>query len=174
MANVNYPRGFQPVGTWEGGNVPTRIMVKAAADGTALGNGDLVDISGAADTIVQGALGGPFVGVCKSFGAASTLTTHPVIQLTANTILEGQDDGDTNLIAAAAEGLNASIIVAAANSTDNLSRMEIDSSTEATTATLDLNLLRPVPRPGNTVGSSFADWFVRVNDLRWSDLKAGV
>ena len=174
MANVDRPHGFPPVDAWDGSNFPTRTMIKALADTTAVGIGDLVDISGAADTIVQGALGGPFVGVAMSFGAASTLTTHPVIRLTAGTILEGQDDGDTNLIAAAGEGLNASIVVAAANSTTGLSGMEIDSSTEANTSTLDLNLLRPAPRVGNTVGSSFADWFVRVNDLRWSDLKAGL
>lgn len=174
MANLDFPRGFIPVGAWDGGNFRTRVMTKVVGDTTAMGINDLVDITGEADTITQGALGGPFVGVSRSFSAASTASTHPVIYLTPYTVLEAQDDGDSNLIPAAAEGLNASIVVAAANSTNQLSNMEIDSSTEAATNTLDLCLLRPVPRVGNTVGSSFADWFVRVNDLRWSDLKVGV
>ena len=173
MANVDFPRGFPPVGSWDGGNFRTRVMTKKT--GTAIGINDLVDITGAADGVKQAALGGPFVGVSKKFGAATnTDATHPVIFLTPYTVCESQDDGTTNLIAAAQEGLNASIVVAAANSTTGLSGQEIDSSTEAATNTLDLCLLRPVPRVGNTVGSSFADWFVRINDLRWSDLKVGL
>lgn len=174
MANLDDPRGFVPVGAWDGGNFRTRVMTKDASDGSAIGINDLVDVDGTANGVTQGTANAEgqspklaFIGVARSFGAASTLSTHPVIYLTHGTVLEGQTN-DVG-IAAADEGLNADIVVAAANATDLKSRMEINGGGEATTNTLDINLLRPVPRVGNDVGSANADWFIRVNRLRHTD-----
>lgn len=174
MANVDNPSGFLPVAEWSGGGFSVREMTKDAADATAIGINDLVDIDGSADGVAQGAAGGPFWGVSRSFGAASTLTTHPCIRLTGQTVLSAQEDSVGGAIAAASEGLAADVIVAAADTTSGLSQMEIDSNTAATTSTLDVRLLRPVPSADNTVASNNARWFVSVNDLRISDLKAGV
>lgn len=157
-----------------GGHFYTRVYDKAAADGNAIGINDLVDITGAADTIARGAAGGPFLGVSRSYGAASTLTSHPTLLLTQSTICVAQEDSVGGAIAAASEGLNADVIVAAPSATTQLSAMEIDSNTAATTNTLDVRLLQPLPVADNTVASANAQWLVTINDLRIADLKAGV
>lgn len=174
MANVDRPHGFLPVADFGGGGFYTRIMTKDAADTVAIGQNDLVDHDGSADGVAQGAAGGPFLGVARDYGAASTLTSHGVIHLPQSNICEAQEDSVGGAIAAASEGLAANVIVAAADATSGMSQMEIDSNTAATTATLDLRLLQPVPAPDNTVASSFARWLVNVQDLRLGDLKAGV
>lgn len=174
MANVDGPFGFLPVEDESGGHFSTRVYIKAAADGVVLGINDLVDVTGAADTIARGAAGGPFVGSNRAFGAASTLTSHPVLKLLPSTVCVAQEDSVGGAIAAASEALNADVIVADASTTTGLSAMEIDSNTAATTSTLDLRLLRPYPSPDNTVAVANAKWLVKVNDLREHDLKAGV
>lgn len=174
MANVDSPFGFVPIEDESGGHFYSRVYIKAAADAVPLGINDLVDVTGAADTVAQGAAGGPFTGVNRAYGAASTLTSHPVIKLTPSTVCVAQEDGVGGAIAAASEALMADVIVATASATTGLSAMEVDSSTAATTATLDLRLLRPYPAPDNTVAVTNAKWCVKVNDLRELDLKAGV
>jgi len=86
-------------------------------------------------------------------------------------LLEAQEDSVGGAIAAASEQLNADVIVAAA--VQGISQMEIDSNTAATTATLDLSLYQIAPYVGNAQGNQ-ARWFVRLNDLRYGDLKAGI
>lgn len=174
MANVDAPFGFLPVEDEAGGHFYTRVYAKAAGDATAIGINDLVDVTGAADTVAQGVAGGPFTGVSRAYGAASTATTHPVLKLNPSTVCVAQEDSVGGAIAAASEALNADVIVAAASATTGLSAMEVDSSTAATTNTLDTRLLRPYPAPDNTVAVANAKWLVKVNDLRELDLKAGV
>lgn len=172
MANDDAPHGFIPVAQMDGGDPQIRVYVKAAADATLLGRFDLVDITGAADTVARAAGGGPFLGTTLASGAASTLTDQPTVICSQQTVLEAQEDSVGGAIAAASEGLNATVIVAAA--VNGISAMEIDSSTVATTATLDCRLLQPAPYVGNAVASANARWFVTLNDLRIGDLKAGV
>lgn len=171
MANTNAPFGFRFSCQLDGGDPVLREYIHAAGDATALGRGDLVDITGAADTVAQAAAGGPFVGIVNNQAAASTLVTCPVLLLSTRTLVYAQEDSVGGAIAAASEGLNADVIVAAAS--NGISQMMIDSSTAATTATLDTRLFDIFPRVGNAQGTS-AVWRVLVNDLRFGDLKAGV
>ena len=152
----------------DGGDAQIREYVKAAADATLLGRFDLVDITGAADTVARSAAGGPFVGSTLAAGAASTLTNQPTLIASQRTVFEAQENGNTG---AASEGLNADVVVAAA--VNGLSQMQINSATAATTATLDSRLLAIAPYVGNAAGTN-ARWFVLLNDLRYGDLKAGV
>jgi len=171
MANDDAPHGFRFVAQLDGGDPQIRVFVKAAADGTLLGKWDLVDVTGAEDVVARGAAGGPFVGPTLAAGAASTLTNQPTIICSERTLLEAQEDSVGGAIAAASEQLNADVIVAAA--VQGISQMEIDSNTAATTATLDLSLYQIAPYVGNAQGNQ-ARWFVRLNDLRYGDLKAGI
>ena len=174
MANADARYGFRWAQHYSGGDPVVRQYIHAAADAAAIGKGDLVDITGAADTVARGAAGGPFVGLSLSYTAASLLANIDTIILDERSVLHAQEDGVGGAIAAASEGLNADVIVAVPSATTQLSGMEIDSSTVATTSTLDLRLLGPLPAPDNTVASDAAKWLVLVNDLRFGDLKAGV
>jgi hypothetical protein len=175
VANTDNPFGFLPVAQLGGGDEVYRIYTHALADTTAIGIGDLVDITGAADTVTQAAGGGPFLGSAHAYVAASTLSTDvPVHIANPRSVYVAQEDSDTSILAAADEGENATVIVAAVNTTSGRSQMEIDSDTVTVTATFDLRLLEPAPYVDNTVASSNAKWFVLINDLRFGDLKAGV
>ena len=175
MANVDNPFGFLPVADEGGGGFYTRMYIHAAADTVALGIGDLVDITGAADTVAQAVAGGPFLGVSRAHTLASVLqSNHPVVKLNQTMVLVGKEDSVGGAIAAASEGLNCDIIVTTtASTTTGLSGMEIDSSTAATTSTLDSRLLGLYASPDNAQGVD-ARWLIKINDLREADLKAGL
>lgn len=162
MANTNAPRGFRPVANLLGGGEYIRTYIHPATDGTAIGKWDLVTTTGAADTVEQFDAGDPILGVALNYTALSVASGSlgvPVMYTNYWTVLEAQEDSDGGSIAAASEGLNCTVIVAAANTTTGLSQMMLDSSSVATTSTLDVRLLQPSPRVGNTVASSYCLWF---------------
>lgn len=176
MANLDNPFGFLPVFRLDGLPMIARVYQKAAADGTALGIGDLVNISGVKNIVTQGSAGGPFLGPTLAYGAASTLTNQPVIVCDKDTVLVAQEDGDGGAMGTAAEGLNVDVIVATCSTVTGRSQMEIDSSTANTTpdSTLDLLLYQVAPYPDNDGTLTNARWFVTINDSTMADLKAGV
>lgn len=176
MANADNAFGFLPVHRLDGLPSVARVYQKAAADGTALGIGDLVNITGVRNIVTQGAAGGPFLGTNLAYGAASTLTDQPIIICDKDTVLVAQEDGDGGAMGTAAEGLNVDVIVAAASTLTGRSQMEIDSSTANTTPdyTLDLLLYKVAPYPDNDGTLTNARWFVVINDSTMADLKAGV
>ena len=171
MANLDNPHGFPYVDSLDGRPAYHRIYAKAVGDSKALGFNDLVDILAAGTDIDRQAAGGPFTGVNESFGAASTATNHNVAILTPASVCEAQTDGS---LVTADTGLNADVIAdVAPNGTTDISAQEIDSATEANTSTLDFRLLRLAPYVGNESGTN-SRWFCICNDLRISDLKAGI
>jgi len=177
MANLDAPSGFKPVANLMGGGEYIEKMTHASGDNVAVGRFDLVTPTGAARTIEQYDNNDPVWGIALNYVALSTLGYPDVIHLNHTSILEAQEDsggGASDFIAAASEGLNAQIVVAAANTTTGLSQMEIDSNTAATTNTLALRLLRPIPRPGNTVAAVNCRWFVTPLELDIAEAKAGV
>ena len=155
----------------DGRPTATRTYAKAVGDSKALGFNDLVDVLAAGTDIDRQAAGGPFTGVNQSFGAASTATVHNVAIFTPATIVEAQADAS---LVTADEGLNADVVSdIAPNSTTNISAQEIDAATEANTSTLDMRLYRLAKYVGNESGTN-SRWFCVCNDIRISDLKAGI
>lgn len=170
-ANADRPHGFPTVDSFVGRPGWFRNYAKASGYGTALGVNDLVNNAAAGTDIEQGAAGGPFLGVGFKYSAASTADTIPVEVLGRDNVCECQTDGT---LAAADAGLKSDIIVAAASATTGLSGMEIDDSTEATTATLDAFLLRPYPAVDNDVTQANSRWLVNIHDLAIAEAQAGV
>ena len=173
MANTDTPMGFRPIANLTGGDGSLRAMSHPAADGTAIGKWDFVNITGAADVVEQYDNNDPVRGVSLSYVAASTLGQVDVHHINHTTVMECQEDSVGGAIAAASEGLNCQVIVAAANTTTGISAMEADSSTVATTTTLALRLLQPSPRIGNTVASAYCKWYVTALELDIAEAKAG-
>lgn len=173
MANTDAAFGFRYVSQLKGGDPTVRNFIKAAADGTLLGKGDLVNHTGAANTVARTAAAGIHLGTNLVFGAASTLTNHDVLIAWEDTLFEGQEDSDAGAIVAADEFMNANAIIANADTTSGISQSEVDSSTSATTSTLDFNLWAIVPRVGNAQGNQ-AKWHLLLNDRQMSNLTAGL
>ena len=180
MANTDGAFGFRPISKdgspYNGGTQRCSII---ATDTTAVFIGDVVALDGSSNGgypgVTQATAGGgnTYYGVVTSFEAdpdalsdqyrkASTLRYCNVASL-IDTEFEAQDDGT---ITAASSGLNCDLIVAAGSTTYGVSGMEIDSTTEAATSTLDLQLVRPVDRADNDASTANSKWIVRFNRPR--------
>ena len=181
MANTDGPFGFRPISRngspYNGGTMKCSII---ATDTTAVFIGDAVMLDGSSNggypgvTQAATASGGvygvvvafeaaPSISLDDQYRKASTLRYCQVASV-IDTEFEAQDDGT---ITAASAGLNADFIVGSGNTTYGTSGMEIDSTTEAATSTLDLQLVRHVDRADNDTGAvANAKWIVRFNTPR--------
>jgi len=153
MANADAAFGFRPINR-DGSpyNGATLRCVIPASDGTATFLGDAVKLAGDSDTgyptVIQCAAGDPVFGVVTGFDAdpdglgnqyrlASTKRFCQVVPVDS-TYFEAQEDGVGGALASTDIGLNANFVVGSGDTSYGKSAMEIDSSTAATTATLDL------------------------------------
>lgn len=131
-----------PLGLTIGGGAPfIDEFQKAASYATALFRYDAVNRV-ADNTIDTSATPGTtlYSGVVLDRGAASTATTHHVI-VSPDALFESQCSGATGLLAADM-GLNANLILSGGgNAVTGQSGHQIDTTTLAATATLDMHLL---------------------------------
>lgn len=148
---IDAPRGFIPARTFHGGAVPSEMFALAAAN-TALGKWDLVTLTAAGVIDRSAASDTQIVGSTSRHAAASAGTARFPVFSDPNMVFLAQSD-DATLVAA---DLNLNINFIVANAANNLSQMEIDGNTGATTATLPLKLLRLHNQTGNTAGANAA------------------
>lgn len=192
MANADRAVGLLPVRHVTGApyNGAARVFSTASGDATAIYVGDPVKLSGTSSTINgvvytdvdQAATGDVIVGVVVGvlpdtadsliYRAASTtrrvlVATDPMLEY------ELQEVSGGTPLTAAAIGLNANFVVGSGSTTTGLSGVELDNSTEATTNTLDLQIVGLVARADNEVGEH-AKWLVRINRHQFANQIAGV
>ena len=201
MANVDTPFGMRPIRHRNGAPYSGSVNPYYCNAGyiTALFIGDPVDLvaggSNAASVEVPGAgsfaigtlpeieasaAAGIITGVIVSFSADPTAlenvhrlaSTERVAYVCddPDVIFEIQSDGT---MAATEMGLNASIIVAAGDAVTGLSAVELDSTTEATTAGLELKILRAVNREDNDITLANGKMEVMINLHRLSQGTVG-
>lgn len=192
MANINAPSGLNPVRDISGApyNGAANAYSVASGDGTALLIGDLVKLAGTGQTIgdavlqdvVRAATGdvilGAVVGVVPEtrdsliYRAASTQRIVLVAD-NPNLLFEAQENSGGTAFTANDIGLNCNFIVAAGSTVTGRSGVELDTSTEATTNTLDLQLVAFQNRPDNAIGAN-AKWLVRINRHQRANQVAGI
>jgi hypothetical protein len=170
MANTNVAFGLRPVKMADGSpyNGATNLMHAPSSYATAIYIGDPVKISGTADSAgVPGctlsAAGETISGVVVGFqdatsmlagyGAAST-TRYLLVARGQDILFEVQDDGVGGAIAATDIGLNADLVAAAGQSYGKRSGYMLDTSTKATTATLQVRIRGLAQRPDNEIGTN--------------------
>ena len=169
MSNNNWPHGFQPVMVdTAGAPVGCRQFAKPASDANAIFQYDLVRKI-ANSTNVQGSpfptpgcqtfnTGTPgttlILGAALNAGAASKATLHLVVDDPA-AIFSAQTDGTTAITVASHVGKNANVNNAAqSNSLYSVSAMQVNSSSIATTAGLDLRIQDLERLQGNGEGAN--------------------
>lgn len=192
MANADTPAGATPVAHRNGApyNGAFRVYSVAAGDGTALMIGDFVKLAGTGQTIggrvlsdvVRAATGDVMVGVVVGvkpdtqdslrYRAASTLREVYVAD-DPDLIFEIQEGSSGTALTANDISLNCDFVVAAGSTVTGLSGTQLNNATEATTNTLDLHLVQPVPREDNAIGYS-CKWLVTINRHQYSNQVAGV
>lgn len=142
MANRDEVTGFRPYG-------PALRLRPYVASGEIF-PGDLVKQE-AGGRIAQAAASDACIGVAAEYASAAGVTIkvfdHPDQEFVGQ--CDGADvDAQTDL------GLNYDFVVASGDSTYKRSGMEVDSSTQATTATLPLKVLRLEPSVDNAFGAN--------------------
>ena len=189
MPNTDAAFGMRPVGHLDGSpwNGKVNMYYVPSTYGTALYVGDAVVSdadAGAAGVVVNGidvegmasiaaiTAGSTMRGVIVGFlplqsnlerlhNPASTARIALVCD-GPDVVYEIQEDSDTSTIKVGDIGKNADIVYAAGNATTGRSAMELDSSTNASTAA-QLRILGLAKRPGNVLGS-FAKLLVVINE----------
>lgn len=153
MANLNRPRGFEPIG---------QVLRQGIyiADATCF-PGDVLErtATGKVQPIADGAVGTQIIGVAIGFaendGDNIAVSDHP------DQLYRCQADG-IDIDAQTDMNLNYDILVTAGDTTFNISRMELDSDTGAITAATPLNLKRIETAPDNALGPQ-VDCIVKLN-----------
>ena len=170
MANTDTPFGLLPVRMADSSSFAGCIdmFYVPATDSTALYKGDPVNLAGSADaagvaSVKRAAASENILGSVVGFADATSMTAGYRAASTAAYVLvahgqdllfEIQEDSAGGALAAADIGLNADIVVAAANAYNKMSGVELDTSTKATTATLPLRIRGLAQRPDNAVGAN--------------------
>lgn len=180
MANANVASGMLPVRYASGApyNGAANRYHVPASDGTALFVGDPVIIAGGADadgvpTVTRataasaGRITGVVVGVVNTpsletrYRPAST-AAYVLVADDPNLLFEIQEDSVGGALAAADIGLNADLVAGTGSTVTGMSGFMLDTSTKATTATLQLRIEGLVQRADNEVGTN-AKVLVRIN-----------
>lgn len=198
MANVNAPKGLQPIQNGDGSNwnQQTNMYYIPSADASQYNIGDLVKVAAGGDAngvpqIAKAANGDVCRGVVVGFRVVSpdtlsgTALPLEVLNVPAtkskdyyafvvddpNVIYEIQDDGSATLTASSCNK-NAEIVVANP-SFGPQSGTTLKASTVNTTSSFQLRIVGLVQRSDNAFGA-YAKWRVRINQHDLTGNSAGV
>lgn len=192
MANVPIG-GLHPVRTVSGAPYTGafRAYTIPATDGTAVYIGDPVtgvttsstvngvtyqDVAiSATGDVFQGVVVGvqPDTATSLPYRAASTLRVVYVCD-DPNMLFSAIDGASGTAFTAADVGLNCNVVVGTGSTVTGYSAMELDNTTEATTNTLDVKLIRVVNRADNDPTIASGKYLVRLNRHRFVNQVAGV
>lgn len=173
MANSNAPRGLVPVRHRSGApyNGAANLYFVPASDGTALFIGDPVIIGGSADAdgvptaIRATAAGGSYIsGVVVGFvpdptnlelkNRTASTARYVYVCDDPDVIFEIQEDAVGGALAAVDVGLNADLIAGTGSTVTGYSGFQLDTSTKATTNTLQLRIVRFAQRADNEISAN--------------------
>jgi hypothetical protein len=179
MANANFASGLKPVRRFSGApfNDAARRYSCPATYATALFIGDPVVKSGTSDAdgyseVNSAASGGAITGVVVGFedipsmtlgyGAASTVRAVLVAD-DPELLFEVQEDAVGGALALASVGLNCDLISAAGSTATRTSGWMLDTSTAATTSTLQVKIVEFQHRADNMPASANSKVLVKIN-----------
>lgn len=183
MANKDIAFGLVPIGTLSGSDYHGKLrrVTFAAGDAVAAFQNDLVKLTGTVDAtgkipvVAQSAAGDASIGVIASFiptfSDEGTLTQNyrPASTAMDALVYWGQDvlyvmqeDSVGNAIEITEAGLNCNVIVGSGDTITGTSGMELDSTSAASTSTLNMRLHHVYDEPDNALGDN-AKWVVSIN-----------
>ena len=177
MANIDRPHGAIPLYRMGGGNISVSYYDLGASN-AIIGIGDfmerettgVIDRAEATDKQIVG-VSAESAGASSGGGIDSALSDQIAVYASPDIIYVMQGDGVTDTIAAADLGLNIDFVVA--NAVNGISQMELDSDSEADTATLPLNLIRLYRHPNNAFGAN-GRFEVKLNNSVYNGEQLGI
>lgn len=160
MANGDRPNGFRPYG-------PILTPAGFYTAGGTIYPGDAVRM-GSGGTVVTAAAGETILGMAEGkavSGEKVKVFDNPsqkfIGQIAASEINEQTDIGN-----------NCEILATAGSSAYNLSRMEVDGSTQTAAGSAQVQILEVLPAVGNALGANVQVIF-RINEHQLADSKNG-
>lgn len=130
-----------------------------------------------------GVAGGPLTGVIVAFSTNvddlkttyGKASTHRVVFVAddPDLIFKIQEVSGGTALTVADVGLNASVVAGSGSTITGLSGFELDNTTEATTAGLELKIMGLANEPRNSIGEN-ANWLVSINDHTEAHGTAGI
>lgn len=204
MANANVAKGLIPYRKFDGSYYTgaANMYFVPSTYATALYIGDPVDIISASNdangipAVQLAASGSPLIGAVVGIvdGGEPIITVtrdlaiyHPastaqyiLVSDDPNLIYMVQDDASAQARAPKLyAGRNANLVSGTGSTTTGFSGWQLQSSSVATTSTLDVNVLRPLAQADNVVGATAntntnSKWLVKLNNYRWANQVAGV
>lgn len=179
MANGNAPAGLTPRRLRNGSpwHCPLRTYHVPSSNTTALYVGDPVTITGTGDSmgypdvVAATAATGRITGVVQGFRPNSPfpgkflpagVEGYVLVSDDPTALYEVQEDAIGGALTETSIGLNASLIAGAGNGFTGQSGWLLDSSTAATTATLQVRIVELQHRADNEKGIN-AKWLVAIN-----------
>lgn len=160
MANADLPRGFRPYGELKHVGIYIAGETIYPGDAVKQGAGDAVTTRKRTE-VVLAANGDALIGVALNYAADGEVVrvADDPAQLFAGQIDGSEYDQQADL------GTNAGIVATAGDSTFKVSRMEVDSSDQNTTATLALKILGYVDREdGKNAPGANAEVIFKINN----------
>lgn len=203
MTNSNTPYGLVPVKNSPFVEIPKNYYYIPSSYGTALFIGDPVIKTGTSNTANVLGDARPFAAgslpeINKATAGDANKVTGVIIGFLANPLnlniaynpastervaivadnplqeFQIQEETAGTALAVTAVGLNANVVFAESGSTvTGLSGVELDTSTPATDATLQLKILRLVDAPNNAIGQH-AKWRVKINNHTEANVTSGI
>lgn len=189
MANRDTPFGLRLF--VQAHDQPLYKVVIPATDSGLVGIGDAVKIAGSsgvagsgpqAPTVARCAAGDPIFGVVQGFDhidvavasrndtimhRPASVAMYALIRIANHEdIYEVQCDDVGGDLAGADIGLNADLVVADCDAVTGISAMELDTSSKATTATLQLHIIGFSPAEDNVVASTNQKVLVTLNNIQ--------
>lgn len=190
MANVNAAFGLQLVE--DNSQSPLELCFIPSTDSTAVFVGDAVKTAGSSGniaggpkkrTVAQCAAGDAIYGIVQGVLAHHVATgmdlgkryrpasvgMYVLIKPSNNQdVYRCQADDASGILADVDIGLNAAIVVGSGSTFNGMSGMQLQTSSKATTATLQLKIIGFDDRPSNQSGVQYQDVLVRINNAELS------
>lgn len=193
MALTYAPFGLKPASSLlscglAGGNI--RMFYVPSTDSTAIGIGDPVKLAGSADaagvpTVTRMATPGTdvIVGVMTgvlpdpsdltlNYRKAST-GMYIYVNVDPNTVYWIQENTGGTALTAAEIGLNSNLVLGTVDTVTGNGKTVLSNAAEATTSTLDVQILGLAPIVGNEIGTN-AVWEVRINKNQYKESTTGI
>lgn len=120
--------------------------------------------------------GGPYINpanlnVTNRPSGAATCDYFCAVVDDPQVLFEVQEGGVGSVLTTTSLNRNVNINAGTRSDTMKVSGMYLDNNTVNTTSTLNLQILRPVPRPDNQFGAASQKWLVRINN---HEFRAGI
>jgi hypothetical protein len=173
MANINQPRGLEPVMSPYGSIKKTQYRVYNSCASNLFVGDPVAREAGGTVTIATAGANNKVLGAITDIfdSTGKPVTYYPATADNYKVCVADdpgqefimQEDGATSDLALTDEGLNVNLVAGSGSTTTGLSGWQLDSNSNGVSASIQMRLVRQVQDPINAVGD-YCRWIVKINN----------